>query len=43
VTELDVSTFCLATVLLTAIVLVASFAPARHASRVDPTRALREE
>jgi ABC-type lipoprotein release transport system permease subunit len=30
-------------VLLTAIVLVASFAPARYASRVDPTRALREE
>jgi putative ABC transport system permease protein len=43
VTELDASTFCLAPVLLAAIVLVASFAPARHASRVDPTRALREE
>jgi putative ABC transport system permease protein len=43
VTELDASTFCLAPVLLAAIVLVASFAPARYASRVDPTRALREE
>jgi predicted permease len=43
VTELDVSTFCLAPVLLTAIVLMASFAPARYASRVDPNRALREE
>ena len=43
VTELDPSTFCLAPVLLTAIVLLASFAPARYASRIDPTRALREE
>ena len=43
VTELDAFTFCLAPVLLAAIVLVASFAPARYASRVDPTRALREE
>ncbi len=43
VTELDAATFCLAPLLLAAIVLVASFAPARYASRVDPTRALREE
>ena len=43
VTELDAVTFCLAPVLLAAIVLVASFAPARYASRVDPMRALREE
>lgn len=43
VTELDASTFCFAPVLLTAIVLIASFAPAWYASRIDPTRALREE
>jgi predicted permease len=43
VTELDAATFCIAPLLLAAIVLVASFAPARYASRVDPTRALREE
>jgi len=43
VTELDPSTFCIAPVLLIAIVLAASFTPARYASRIDPTRALREE
>ncbi len=43
VTDLDASTFCLAPVLLTVVVLVACFAPARYASRIDPTRALREE
>jgi predicted permease len=43
VTELDASIFCLAPVLLTAIVLLASFAPARYASRIDPTKALRED
>src|SRR5262249_32689150 len=43
VTELDASTFCIAAVLLMTIVLVASFGPARYASHVDPTKALREE
>jgi putative ABC transport system permease protein len=43
VTELDASTFCLTPVLLIAIVLVACLAPARYASRIDPTRALHEE
>ena len=43
VTELDASTFCISVVLLVTIVLVASFAPARYASHVDPIRALREE
>jgi len=43
VAELDASTFCLAPVVLTAIVLVASYVPARYASRIDPTKALREE
>jgi putative ABC transport system permease protein len=43
VTELDAFAFCFAPVLLTAIVLVASFVPARYASHIDPTRALREE
>jgi ABC-type lipoprotein release transport system permease subunit len=41
--ELDAATFFIAPGLLIAIVLVASFAPARYASRIDPTRALREE
>jgi predicted permease len=43
VTELDASTLCFAPVLLTAIVLLASLVPARHALRIDPTQALREE
>lgn len=43
VTELDAVTFSFTPLLLTAVVLVAAFAPARHASRIDPTRALREE
>jgi putative ABC transport system permease protein len=43
VKELDVSSFCFAALLLMTIVLVASFAPARYALRVDPTRALRDE
>jgi putative ABC transport system permease protein len=43
VTELDAATFGLAPVLLAAIVLIACFAPARYAARIDPTRALREE
>jgi putative ABC transport system permease protein len=43
VSELDASTFLLAPLLLTTIVLVATFAPARYASRIDPAIALREE
>jgi putative ABC transport system permease protein len=43
VTELDAATFGFAPVLLAAIVLIACFAPARYAARIDPTRALREE
>lgn len=43
VTELDASTFCLAPALLIVIVLAACLAPARYASHIDPTRALREE
>jgi ABC-type lipoprotein release transport system permease subunit len=43
VTELDASTFCLAPALLIVIVLFACFAPARHAARIDPTLALRDE
>ena len=43
VTELDAPTFGLAAVLLAAIVLIASFAPARYAARIDPIRALRQE
>jgi predicted permease len=43
VTELDAATFGFAPVLLAAIVLIACFAPARHAARIDPARALREE
>jgi ABC-type antimicrobial peptide transport system permease subunit len=43
VKELEASIVCLAPALLTVIVLAASFAPARYASRIDPTRALREE
>jgi predicted lysophospholipase L1 biosynthesis ABC-type transport system permease subunit len=43
VSEMDASTFCLAPALLMAVVLLACLAPARHASRIEPTRALREE
>ena len=43
VAEPDASSFCLAAGLLTAVVLAASFVPARQASHIDPIRALREE
>ena len=43
VSEIDQSAFLLAPILLLAVVLAACFAPARHASRIDPLRALREE
>jgi ABC-type antimicrobial peptide transport system permease subunit len=43
VNELDPTTFALTSVLLAAIVLVASLGPARRAVRVDPMTALREE
>jgi predicted permease len=43
VTELDAATFAVAPLLLAAIVLLACLAPARHAARIDPMRALREE
>ena len=43
VTALDAATFALAAALLAAIAVVASVAPARRASRVDPVMALREE
>ena len=43
VSELDPTTFALTSVLLAAIVLIASLGPTRHAVRVDPMTALREE
>lgn len=43
VTGLDALTFSLTPILLAIIVLIASFAPARRALRIDPMRALREE
>jgi predicted permease len=43
VTNLDAATFALAPILLAAIVLIATLAPARHAVRIDPMRALRED
>ncbi|HEY3841377.1 MAG TPA: ABC transporter permease [Bryobacteraceae bacterium] len=43
VTAVDSLTFCLAPLLLMAIVLCACAAPARSAAQIDPTRALREE
>jgi len=43
VTELDAPTFGLAPALLAAVVLIACLAPARHAARIDPMRALRDE
>ena len=43
VSELDPTTFALTSVLLAAIVLVASLGPARRAVRVDPMTAFRDE
>jgi putative ABC transport system permease protein len=43
VDELDPTTFVLTSVLLAAIVLIASLGPVRRAMRVDPMTALREE
>ncbi len=43
VTALDATTFAMMPVALTILALVASFVPARRASRIDPTSALREE
>ena len=43
VSDLDAATFVLTPLLLAAIVLIASFGPARRAVRVDPITALREE
>jgi predicted permease len=43
VSELDPATFVLTSVLLAAIVLIASLGPARRAVRIDPMAALREE
>jgi predicted permease len=43
VREMDFTTFGFAAALLGAVVLGACLAPARHAARIDPMRALREE
>jgi putative ABC transport system permease protein len=43
VTPLDASSFALAPVVLLAAVLAATIGPARHASKIDPIRSLREE
>jgi ABC-type antimicrobial peptide transport system permease subunit len=43
VSELDPATFLLTSILLAAVVLIASIGPARRAVRVDPMTALREE
>jgi predicted permease len=43
VSELDPSTFALTSILLAAIVLMASMGPARRAVHIDPMTALREE
>jgi putative ABC transport system permease protein len=43
VSELDPATFALTSILLAAIVLIASLGPARRAVRVDPMTALRDE
>ena len=43
VKELDAVTFCIAPALLAVIVLLACFMPARHASQIDPAKALRDE
>ena len=43
VTELDTTTFGLAPWLLVIVVLIACLAPARHAARIDPVSALRDE
>ncbi len=43
VSELDLTTFVLTSVLLAVIVLIASFGPARRAISIDPVTALRDE
>ena len=43
VSELDLTTFVLTSVLLAVIVLIASFGPARRAVSIDPMTALRDE
>ena len=41
--SVDPLAFGIATLVLTAVLLAASWVPARHASRMDPMRALRAE
>jgi ABC-type antimicrobial peptide transport system permease subunit len=43
VTELDALTFGLAPAVLASVVLAACLIPARHAARIDPMTALREQ